>query len=852
MNLSRMAKFSFKTTTAIVLSIVGLVSAGALPASANNAGSLKLTGITAPSGYSFRDAGVLYEPVTDQGTICFIVHGLTDGQSATLDQVVVTVVSDTVNGRYTDDQSYSTNGYDDGSGTIIGDLCVAVPADATGLLDPIAFDSISVSGTFTPDTGDGGDGGDGGGDTGIGSVGVVDGKFDLTGVNGPTGTSVTNPYASTDPDTGDTSLCMTVGGVDQDQYGYLRNVHISVATDDLTTNDVLTDGYMLQGADNGDGTTGGDICLPLNPNVAQAVVDDTFNSVIVSADLFVPSVDVTVDDSQDTGVSIDSSFASTFDSSTGLTSGCFVLDGLTSDDSISVTDIVVTTSQNGVPADATLDDQVFALGEDDGTTACLSVDPSIDPQVADLGDLQTAESISLTANLHFTSTVSDSFATFMGTKGVSVSDVKIIRRGSGAQIVATMRPKAKKAVYVAPSKMKFDGIALTPLAKVWVLPPGKDTTLGVAYSTKNFSVDHLDAPLNVKVAPLAPSLVKTKSLDLPAGITLGAVDPATWDYSDLDPDQYYPAIDNKTTLCALLKNSTKKAIDLDLNFTWSIGKVSKAGKGTQYVEIPAKGSACISGVGDPSALLWSGDVRFGSTITVKGSADVVPATKVSLSGVRKPTGYTVKSVPAAYDYNPATKLTTVSLLVEDKADNNISGLTMSKIQINGVAVKVPAVAVNAPDPTSGDGNWYLKIGTVRGDVRAKSNIVISGTIDEVVVTTVDDNGVKSTDADSRTQCTLQSPSEWTYDPATRTTLVGYVCTNYQAVGKTVDFSKLTLTYSIDGTPSGSITAKSGLTAVKLPKGTGDVNPVSVGVFKVPSDIRSGGMKVKVTGTLDYN
>ena len=144
MNRLHVHNASTKKIAAVALSLSGLVLASAVPAFADNAGVLKLTGITAPSGFSFRDAQALYEPISDQGTICFVVHGLDEDQSATLDRVAVTIVSDTVTGRYSDSQSYSTNGYDDGTGTIVGDLCVALPADASSLLDPIAFDSMSV------------------------------------------------------------------------------------------------------------------------------------------------------------------------------------------------------------------------------------------------------------------------------------------------------------------------------------------------------------------------------------------------------------------------------------------------------------------------------------------------------------------------------------------------------------------------------------------------------------------------------------------------------------------------------------------------------------------------------------
>ena len=177
---------------------------------------------------------------------------------------------------------------------------------------------------------------------------------------------------------------------------------------------------------------------------------------------------------------------------------------------------------------------------------------------------------------------------------------------------------------------------------------------------------------------------------------------------------------------------------------------------------------------------------------------------------------------------------------------------MSKIKINGVAVATPAVAVNAPDAKTGEGNWYFNIGTVRGDVRAKSSIAISGIIDETVVVTVNDAAVMLTDDDDRTQCNLQDATQWKYDPASRSTLVGYDCTNYQSVAKTVDLSNLTLTYSLDSTNFGNFRAKSGVNAVKLPKGTAASNPVSVVVFKVPGDIRSGGLRIKITGNIDYN
>ena len=831
----------------LAITVVALFLAGLAPANAaGDAGLIDLSGISAPDTISFDNPQVSYDPDSDTGAICFTVYGLEDQQTATLADVSINIASNDVNGDYPDTESYSTSGYDDGSGEIVGDLCVAVPTDALSLIDPVVFDSMSVSGTFTLDDTSGG--GDTGGGSG-GSVGVVEGPFDFSGIMGPDGLAVDAPSTYTDSDTGITSVCMNVSGVEADQFAYLRNVDMTIEADGFSGDYPDSQPYMMQASDNGDGSTSAGVCIPINEEAAPYVADETFTTLAISADLFVPSVSVDISDPNQTGISVDSNFSSTYDPDTDTTSGCFTVTGLDTGVPIYLTDITLTTHQGGDDVTAALNDQLFNLGPDDGDTSCLYVDSAAGADVASLGDLQTANSISLTATVHYGSTISSAFKTFMSGKGVTVKDIAIIRRGDGAAIEVTMRPKARKPIYFAPSKIKFDGLLLTPLEKVWVLPAGQDTYFQIGYSASNFALDHRNGSLTATLTPMVPSTVKTTAIKLPAGITVDTVDPASWTYLATDADRYDPANSDKTSACIGLKNSTKKPINLNLNWTWKIDKSRYVSKGSQYYEIPAKGTSCVSAIDDWNGFLVPGDVRFGSTVTVTGTGTLVSATRVRYSGISKPAGYTITSNPSYYHYDPKTNKTTVSIVVKDNTEGSTNDLVLANAKINGVAVAAPVVASVWSSPETGTGSWYFEIGTVKGDIRATSSVTITGTISDSDPTPVDTSELTNAPADDRTQCSLLPASLWAYSASRDTTSVIFTCTTYTRSAQAVDFSGVSLDYSADGETVDTYDAEASSATINVPKGTSNSNQIVV--FKVPGDIRTGGSQVSIYGEVSY-
>ena len=851
MKLSRISSTNGTKLVAVACSVVALLLTNLTSASAvQPAGILDVSGVKAPDIITFDNLQTWYDSTSDTSSICFTVYGLQIDQTAALTDVSVTVASSTVTGTYSDSQSYSTYGYDDGYGTIVGDLCVTVPTIATYLVEPIDFESMAVAGTLTVDADTGGGDGDGGG-TSTEPIGVVQDRFDFSSVMGPVGMIADNPTTFTDPDTGTSSVCMRIVGLSPNEYGYLRNIDMIITTDDFSGEYMDVQSYSVEGIDNGEGVASGSLCIAVDPEAAPYIVDDTFTSISLAGDLFVPYVDIVVDDPATTGVVVESSFSSTYDPETNTTSGCFTLAGFRPEVPIYLTGISIVVTQDGNESTATLDDQLFDMGPDDGDASCLALDSSTDPQIADLGDLQTADGIRLSGTLHFASTISDSFATYMATKGVIVKSIGIVRHRSGAAIVATMRPKAKKSVYLTPSRLKFDGIQLISLERAWVLPVAKNTTFRLAYSTTNFIVDHVNGAVTASVVPLVPSTVRSTAVQLPSGITIAPFDPDSWDYQTVDANTYDPTYADKTAVCLQLQNSTKRAINLNLNWTWKVGATRKSSKGTQYVEVPARGTACVSGVGDPEALFITGDVRFGSIVTVTGTTDVVTATRVRITGVEKPDGYTVSSNAAKYSYDSKTNKTTVSLIVKDTGENNPSNLALYEARINGVAVASATVASNRPNATTGDGNWFLTVGTVRGDVRAKSSITITGAIVESEPTLVDASSVMIGGEDDRTQCQLLDATEWAYDAVEDFTFVRYGCINSQRLAKVVDFSGLALSYSADGLSFDSFETETGTDAVSVAKGTSARSVRTVNVFKVTGDVRTGGAQISITGTLTY-
>ena len=832
------------TTTVLALCLASLSPAQAV----GSAGVVDISGISAPDTILFDNADVSYDPDTGTASICFSVYGLEDQQSASLTDVSVTVASQAINGTFSDAQTYTTMGGDDGAGSIVGDICISVPADANSLVDPIAFDAMEVTGTFTVD--DSGTGGSGDG-SGGGSVGVVENGFDLSGIMGPEGTSVSSPAASTDPDTGITSVCMTVGGLAANQYGYLRNIDIMVEADGFSGEYPDSQSYMLQASDTGDGATAAYVCITVNDEAAPFVADGSFTAVTISGDLFAPHVNVTIEDPKSTGISVDSNFASAYDPTTDTTSGCFTVTGLETDVPVYLTDITMTTTQSGDNFTAELQDQFFTVSADDGDTACLSVDRTVDRTVPSLGDLQTAESIGLTATVHYGSTISGAFKTFMSGKGVTIKDISIIRRGAGAAIQVTMRPKSKKPVYLTPTKLKFDALVLTPSEKVWVLSPGQDTDFQMGYSSTNFALDHPNGSLVATLATVVPSTVKTVGIKLPSGLSISTPDPAQWAYTSVDSRYYDPSNTDRTSPCLDVKNSTKKSITVDLDWTWKIDATRAKSKGTQYYEIPAKDSVCVAAIDDFNGFDVSGDVRFGSTISVSGTGLVVAPSKVRTTGISKPQGYTLTSTPSAYRYDIKKNKTTVSVVVNDTTEDNPSDLVLSNIKINGAKVSGSVVASNVPDPDSGSGLWSFDVGTVSGDIRAKSSIVITGKIEESDPMAVEAIELDSIAPDTRTSCALQSASQWTYSTRSDSTLVTFACTNYLRSAKVADFSAVSLDYSADGETADTYSALDASSAVNLAKGTSANAPVNVMVFRVPGDIRTGAGQVTIYGQVAF-
>lgn len=838
------AKMPLRLFAASLVAIL-LVATNSVTAKAMTyAGLIDTTQIQAPDVVNFDYLQVSYDPDSQVGSVCMTVFGLEDGQIGLLADASLTIVSPTVNGTFLDSETYSTFGYPDDQGNIVGDLCVTVPAVATHLVDPIAFNSIAVAGTFTTDQVLFADG------TSVNansSIGVIENGFDLSGITGPQDTAISSPVVENDPETATAALCMKLDGLASDTYAYFRNVVITVEADLISGDFPDSETYIMQSIDNSDGTATADVCISLPSEVADVLSSQNFTRVAVSGDIFAPTVTVDVQDDLDTGVSVASNLVAMLDPQSQGTVGCFTVTGLNPQQPVLLTDVVMGVILHGQATYADLGIQRLSVTEDEDGTSFLCVDTSRGQEAENLGDLQTVDEISLSAQVHYASTVSDSFARFMDTKGVTVRHIEVVPTESGAVLEATLQSNVGKPLYFAPSLLKFGNVKLKIANPVWFLPASQDVSMDLGYSSTNFALDQVNAHVTVSLTPTTPSRVRTTNLKLPSGVSVDSFSPTTWTYSAMNPQTYEPAVENKTELCLPLKNSTKRNLTLSLEWTWKVDSKRYSEDGSHFVQLPAQDTSCVSGIEESDPFLVSGDVRFGSVVTTSGIAQTVKSTTVRLSGISKPDDLVLSANPATWRYDPKSNRTQITIMAS--SDTPQSGdIVINRVKINGVTLAAPAVGVPVPSDTGQIAKWEINLGSIRGDVRAESAVGVSGLLTVTNKTTVDSSQADLMSSGQYLGCFVRPATSWIFSAARNATTVTVGCFNTTAKNHNVDLTGLMMDVTLDGEIVESFFADESIDDITIRRGTSLSKPVVVPIITLPGDLRTGTGQLELFGS----
>ena len=338
--------------------------------------------------------------------------------------------------------------------------------------------------------------------------------------------------------------------------------------------------------------------------------------------------------------------------------------------------------------------------------------------------------------------------------------------------------------------------------------------------------------ITADVARVLPSTLKS-SAKLPSGLRLSAA-----------PEQWYFDEDAKTTEASpvTLSNSGSKPLSVSMSSAklFSVtGAVTTdlrvAPKPLQYVTVPAKGSVDIS----LFAGAYSGDLRFGHTLTLTATVSLVTPSKFDVTGLKVTKGYTVDPLSfAMVEYDPVTKSTDVSMVMSQPAASSDRALIFTSGTINGKVVKAAVIAGQVgPERAQKTRLFYVPLGSVKGDVRLGQTLKVTGNIVAVTKTKYSNSAELDDEGTLAYVDALIAPESWAYDAVKKSTAITVRFANDDEVPATIGMCNLTVTV-------GGKKVSPAKTNVTIRAG----GVATATLFTVPGDLRYGGTQVKVTGS----
>jgi hypothetical protein len=342
--------------------------------------------------------------------------------------------------------------------------------------------------------------------------------------------------------------------------------------------------------------------------------------------------------------------------------------------------------------------------------------------------------------------------------------------------------------------------------------------------------------VNAVISLYTPSTV-TSSVIFPAGIETVA-----------QQNIYYDSTNNKSYITLLLKNTSKNTISIS---TRDIVVVDSKTNSTKILATVEKYYALASIT--PTAtdnqdeffqvrLTADGDLTEDKTLSIQGKAATVTASKLDLSKVKIPSGFSFLPIDLNnFWFDIEKNKTTVYLGIKNaKVDTKASALSF--VNIKAATAKMNTVNPYAAPGINTDKNrneYFYEIGTFKGDVRIGKKLSLTGNIAAVARTKYTNTATLATNTEGIFPYpNLSDPEYWKYNSKTKTTSVTqYFSTNKDSIVATIYSCNLKI--SLNGK------------AIKAITTGGNYNSASsngeVVIATLPGDLRTKGGNLVITG-----
>lgn len=320
--------------------------------------------------------------------------------------------------------------------------------------------------------------------------------------------------------------------------------------------------------------------------------------------------------------------------------------------------------------------------------------------------------------------------------------------------------------------------------------PGWQTWMNLGSASGDISKNLANAKVALKFSKVKATKLAS-SVKLPKGLKAQTFSPAGWGVES-----------KKTFPCLPVTNTTNKEIWVSAKLVFAVGKAKSSSKGFGINTVPAKKSACLTGV-DSTGKPMAGDLRIGKSAKVTGTVKVVKAPKFVTKGIVKPTGFSIKGTPWV-TYDAKTKRSTITFTTTGPQGFN-AALRLDKVKVNKKSLATSVVA--GPCECGGPGYDYtsrtFRIENIPGDYRANVTATILGTLTSLPLTVVQGTAQVSTDP-WQASCTIYHPEYWTYKSGV--TSVAFACNNQSANPATFNVSQLQLKATTAGFAEQTYTA----------------------------------------------
>ena len=241
-------------------------------------------------------------------------------------------------------------------------------------------------------------------------------------------------------------------------------------------------------------------------------------------------------------------------------------------------------------------------------------------------------------------------------------------------------------------------------------------------------------------------------------------------------------------------------------------------------------------------LTADGDLTEDKTLRIQGKASVVTASKLDLSKVKIPRGFSLLPIDFNnFYYDSGTNKTTVYLGLKNKK------IDVKAPALSFINIKAATAKGNTANPFAAPGinteknrnEYFYEIGTFNGDVRIGKKLSLTGNIAAVARTKYTNTATLATNVEEIfAYSNLSDPEYWKYNIKTKTTSV----TQYFSSNKSPSIATIyacNIQITLNGKAVKAITTGS---SYNSESSTGEVV-----IANVPGDLRTNGGNLVITG-----